>query len=306
MSISDYVQPESVFLNLDVGDKDALLGRLLDEAERTPVFAAQNPGVGDLVRPMVLQRESYGSTALGHGILFPHARVPGFSGLLLLLATCREPLAIPTPDGKPVNVACLAVVPAERPSLALKTVAALSRLFANEEARELLQRASSPREVTDFIAAHDMPLETTIHVRDILQPYEWTATPETPVREIARQLLQCRMPGVAVLDADGRLLGEVTMTRLQRFGLPNFFLSLKSVSFVRDFDPFEQYFLKEAHSTARDVMNEDVARLPEDGTLMEAIHALAVNRRALVHICDGERAVGYVDGVTVLDRVLSP
>lgn len=306
MSISDYVQPDSIFLNLNVSDKEVLLGRLIDLAESTPVYAAQPPEIRALLRPMVLQRECYGSTAIGNGILFPHARIPGFSGLLVLLATCRQPLLVPTPDGEPISLACLAIVPAERPSLAIKLVAALSRLFANEEARELLRNADSPKEVADYIAAHDAPLESVIHVRDVYRPYEWTAAPDTPVREIARQLLQCRMPGVAVLDSEKRLLGEVTLTRLQRFGLPNFFLNLKSVSFVRQFDPFEQYFLKEAQSTAHDVMNEEVSRLPEDGTLMEAIHALAVNRRALVHVCRGDRAVGYVDSVGVLNRVLTP
>lgn len=155
----------------------------------------------------------------------------------------------------------------------------------------------------EYISRHDVPLDAVFHVGDLMRPYEWKAAPDTPVREIARKLLQYRMPGTAVVDGDGALLGEATLTRLERFGLPNFFLNLKSVSFVRQFDPFEQYFLKEAQSVATDVMNEDVARLEEDGTLMEAIHALAVNRRALAHVC---RAVGYLDGLVVLDRVLSP
>ena len=306
MPISDYVQPDSIFLNLDVTDKEDLLEQLLDAMEKTPVYAAQPPEIRERMRPMILQRESYGSTAIGNGILFPHARVPGFTGLLLLIATCKKALSMPTPDGQPVFLASLAIVPAERPSLALKVVSALSRLFANDEARSLLRDAEKPQQVTDYITAHDAPLESVIYVSEVSQPYEWLASPGTPVREIARQMLRYRMPGVAVVDDDGQLIGEITLTRLERFGLPNFFLNLQSVSFVRQFDPFEQYFLKEAQSVATDVMNEEFVSLPEDGTLMEAIHALAVKRRALVHVCQDGRAVGYVDSLAVLNRVLSP
>lgn len=306
MSISNYIQPYSVFLNMDVTDKNALLHSLFEIVEKTPAYEVQAPEVARLIRPMLLQRESYGSTAIGNGILFPHARVPGFNGLLIILATLRRTLDLPAPDGEPIFMVCLAVVPAERPSLALKVVSALSRLFAKEDARHTVRRAATPEEVTEYIAAHDIPIESVIQVGDIFRPYEWTATDDTPVREIARQLLQHRMQGVAVLDSAGELIGEVTLTRLQRFGLPNFFLSLKSVSFVRQFDPFEQYFLVEAKAVASHVMNTDAVCLPESGTLMEAIHTLAVKHRAMVHVCRGGRAVGYVDSAIVLNRVLTP
>ncbi|MDR1744237.1 MAG: PTS sugar transporter subunit IIA [Planctomycetota bacterium] len=307
MSLSDYIQPDSVFLNLDAADKDSLLDALLDALRKTPAFASQPPEIRETICPMVKWREGYGSTAVGNGILFPHARVPGVNGIILLLATCRAPIhSIQTPDGQPVFMACLAVLPAERPSLGIKLISTLSRLFAKEEARTALRNAASPQDVANYIDRHDSQLESVILVRDLILPYEWTAAPDTPVRDIARHLLQNRVPGVAVLDKEGKLLGEVTLTRLERFGLPNFFLNLKSVSFVRQFDPFEQYFLKEAESVAADIMNGDAAHLDEDGTLMEAIHALAVNRRALVHVCRDGVAVGYVDSVAVLNRVLSP
>lgn len=306
MNISDFVQADSILLNLEVNSKDELLARLFAAMKESSAYNAQTAAIREQIQPMILQRESYGSTALGNGILFPHARVPGFAGQLLLLATCKKPIEMETPDGQPISIVFLVVMPAERPSLALKVASTLARLFSDEEARYRLRSTATPQRVVEYIQQHDITVDTIIHVRDVYRPYEWTASPDTPVREIARQMLQNRMPGVAVVDDDGKLLGEVTITRLERFGLPNFFHSLKSVSFVRQFDPFEQYFLKEAESTAQDVMNEDIACLPEDGTLMEAIHALAVKRRAMVHICRDGHAIGYVDGVVVLNRVLSP
>lgn len=307
MLISDYIDPDSIRLNLDVSDTVELLDSLLAAVRETPAFLTQPPEVRNAICPMIEQREGYGATAIGNGIFFPHARVPGMNGLILFFATCMEPIySVETPDGQPITMACLAVLPADKPSLGMKIVSTLSRIFSKEEARDALQNAMFPEEIVSYLAKYDVPLESIILVRDVALPYRWTAEPDTPLREVARQLLLNRVPGVPVLDKEGKLLGEVTLTRLQRFGLPNFFLSLKSVAFVRQFDPFEQYFLKEEASIASDVMNGDVVRLEEEGTLMEAVHALAVNRRALVHICRDDVAVGYVDRVAVLNRVISP
>lgn len=306
MLLSDYIQPDSILLNLDASDKDDLLRQLVDAAHKMPILAAQPLGVAARIGPMIRERESCGSTAIGNGILFPHARVPGFNGLLLLVATCRTPLRMPTPDGEPVFVACFSVVSAEQPALGLKMASAMARLFTSEQARNILRRARCPHEVAVYLTAHDEALEAAITMRDVCRPYEWSAKPDTPVREIARQLLRHRMTGVAVVDDLGELLGEVTLNRLQCFGLPDSFLNMEDASPFRHLDPFEHYFRKEALSTARDVMDEEIFALSEDGTLAEAIHALAVGRRELVHVCRDGKAVGYVDSATILDRVLTP
>ena len=306
MKLSDYVQPDLVFPQLNVRNKEELLTYLLGAIEANDSYHSQSDEVCTVMREAVLRRESYGSTALGQGVIFPHARIAGFRGLLLLFATCRSPIYVDTPDSVPVSIACLAFVPAERPALALKIASGLARVFGNPEAREFLKTATESRQIVNYLAAHDLPLEASIHARDVCLPYGWTARPDTSIREIARRMLQLRLPGIAVLDEAGRLLGEVTMTHLFRHGLPNFFLQLKSVSFVRDFDPFEQYFLREAESVAGDVMDEGAVCVPENATLMEIIHVLAVQGRAMAHVCSDGKAIGFVDNAAVLNRVLSP
>lgn len=306
MRLSDFIQPENILIDVEAEDKEALIQRLLDAMTHRPEYDAQSHAVRDAMRRGILEREGYGSTAIGRGVLYPHARVPGFNGSLILMALCRRPVEMRTPDGEPVTLACLALMPADQPSLALKVVSALARIFQNPDARNGLRAARSPDEAAAVLTRHDVELENAIRLRDLFRPYEWTAQTDTPIREVARQLLRHRMAATAVLDAGGVPRGEITLTRLLRSGLPDFFLQLKSVSFVREFDPFEQYFHKEAHSVAQDVMNPDIVTLPEDGTLMEAVHALAVHRRALVHVLRDGRALGYLNGWSILNRVLSP
>jgi hypothetical protein len=47
---------------------------------------------------------------------------------------------------------------------------------------------------------------------------------------------------LGVVDADGKLVGQVTTDNVFHYGMPEFFTQLQSVSFVRNFKPLEKSF----------------------------------------------------------------
>jgi PTS system nitrogen regulatory IIA component len=59
------------------------------------------------------RREEAGSTGLGRGVAIPHARVTGISEPLTILLRLRAPIAFDSPDGKPVSLALVIIVPAD-------------------------------------------------------------------------------------------------------------------------------------------------------------------------------------------------
>jgi PTS system nitrogen regulatory IIA component len=59
------------------------------------------------------RREEAGSTGLGKGVAIPHARVTGITEPLTILLRLRTPIAFDAPDGKPVSLALVIIVPAD-------------------------------------------------------------------------------------------------------------------------------------------------------------------------------------------------
>jgi len=55
--------------------------------------------VGPLVQE-VMRREGEGSTAIGGGLVIPHARFAGVSEVRIAVATLAHPLDIPSEDGR--------------------------------------------------------------------------------------------------------------------------------------------------------------------------------------------------------------
>ena len=141
--------------------------------------------------------------------------------------------------------------------------------------------------------------------RDIMRKPLANVHPDTPLREVTRIMMTYRLDAIAVVAEDETMLGEISCEHLFKRGMPEFFSQLRSVSFIRAFDPFEKYFEGEGHTLARDVMMQDYAAVDVDATLMEVVFALAVQRHTKVHVLDNGKRIGAIDRIQVLDRVIN-
>lgn len=91
----------------------------------------------------LMNRERLGSTALGEGVAIPHCRTAceQIHGALLSLA---EPVDCDAPDGKPVDLMFVLIVPTEEANAHLEVLATLARLFQDpENLRRLRARDSA-------------------------------------------------------------------------------------------------------------------------------------------------------------------
>lgn len=92
-------------------------------------------------------REKLGSTGLGQGIAIPHGRIKGLkhaTGALLRLAT---PVPFDSPDGRPVNLLFVLLVPEQATEEHLQILSELAQRFADREFRETLTTAPDPAAV---------------------------------------------------------------------------------------------------------------------------------------------------------------
>lgn len=304
--MTNNLEPAGLLILEDEVGKGELLDRMCAALLR-PKIQRQNPGLSaESIRSAILQREAANVTAIGDGMAFPHARLKGFCGMGLALAILRKPIDFGGSALGPVNMVCMIVVPEETPMLSLKIMSRMARVFRNAAFRENLFSAATPDEACRILAASDLTLDIPVTAKDVMDPCGPKTGLDTPLREVSRILHAQRLDVIAVVDADGRLEGEILCDRLFQFGLPEFFQQLKSVSFISEFDPFEKYFEQEAHSKARDLVSREVCRMPPEATLLEIVFELVVKRRRQVYVVDAQGAwIGTVDRAAVLNNVLN-
>lgn len=97
---------------------------------------------------LIRERERVSPTALGKGVAVPHALVPGVRTAAILV-TLAEPLAHPSPDDRPIEVAVV-LVSGEPGQAHLEILARIAQLARRDVAGEL-RAARSARQVRRII-----------------------------------------------------------------------------------------------------------------------------------------------------------
>jgi CBS domain-containing protein len=143
-------------------------------------------------------------------------------------------------------------------------------------------------------------------VREIMDANPATVSTDTPVDEVVETLRTHELPGVPVVDSDGRCVGIVTEADLVLpddegdLHIPHYINLFGGTIFLEPLGRFEARLRKAFASNAEDMMSRDPRTVAPDTTVREAariIHESGHNRLPVVE--DG-RLVGVVTRVDVL------
>jgi CBS domain-containing protein len=147
-------------------------------------------------------------------------------------------------------------------------------------------------------------------VRDVMDPDPITVRPDDSIETVVRTLREQELPGVPVVEEDGRCAGIVTEADLVLpdeqgdLHLPHYIDLFGATVFIEPLGRFEQRLRKAFASTARDMMSTDLVTVAPDTTVEEAarlVHERGHNRLPVV---EGDRLVGVVTRVDLLGALV--
>jgi len=121
-----------VIADLDVASKKRVF-------ERVGLLYENTLGLPtSLVYDSLFARERLGSTGLGHGVAVPHGRVKGLKEAAAAFVRTRQPIAFEAPDGNPVSLIFILLVPEKATDLHLQILSELAEMFSDRELRHNL------------------------------------------------------------------------------------------------------------------------------------------------------------------------
>jgi nitrogen PTS system EIIA component len=94
----------------------------------------------------LIERERLGSTAIGHGVALPHARLAGLDKPHAALIHLTTPIHFDAPDDEPVDLLFVLLIPIDSTEEHLKILSELAELFTVNSYREQLRRAKTDEE----------------------------------------------------------------------------------------------------------------------------------------------------------------
>ena len=136
--ISRILSSDDVVVGLDVRNK-------LRALEEAAVILERRHKVSHApVLRALWRREQVGSTALGHGIAVPHARITGISEPIVLFVRMKSAIEFHAPDRKPVSLLFVILVPEHANDEHLKILATVSEMFSSKTFRDRLEATTEP------------------------------------------------------------------------------------------------------------------------------------------------------------------
>lgn len=144
--LSKLLPVANVILDLDVTSKKRVfetVGLLFENAlgvGRSQVFDA------------LIARERLGSTGLGHGIAIPHGRIKGLREAAGAFVRTSAPIPFEAPDGNPVQLIFVLLVPEKATDLHLQILSELAQMFSDKEMRAQLASLADARDVQRLIS----------------------------------------------------------------------------------------------------------------------------------------------------------
>ena len=142
--IAKLLPPANVVVGLEASSKKRAF-------EQAGLLFENNHGIGrSTVFDSLFAREKLGSTGLGQGIAIPHGRIKGLKDALGAFIRLADPVPFDAPDGRPVSMLFVLLVPEQANEHHLQLLSELAQMFSDRAFREQLMSAP------DSLAVHGL------------------------------------------------------------------------------------------------------------------------------------------------------
>jgi PTS system nitrogen regulatory IIA component len=145
--IAKLLPASNVVTDLQVSSKK----RLFEQAGL--LFENRHGIAKSIVFDSLFARERLGSTGLGQGVAIPHGRIKGLKDSLCAFLRLAQPVPFDAPDGNPVSLVFVLLVPEQATEKHLQMLSELAQMFSDKALRDAMSRAPDAGALHQLITA---------------------------------------------------------------------------------------------------------------------------------------------------------
>jgi len=145
--VAKLLSPAQVVTDLQATSKK----RLFEQAGL--LFENQHGLARSVVFDSLFAREKLGSTGLGQGVAIPHGRIKGLKEALGAFLRLAQPVPFESPDGNPVSLVFVLLVPEKATEKHLQILSELAQMFSDKSLREAMMQAADAAALHGLISA---------------------------------------------------------------------------------------------------------------------------------------------------------
>ena len=148
MELSEYLKKPNILLKSSSTNRWDLIEEMVDLAVRNKMV---DPADSDEVKRALIEREKSMSTGIGNGVAIPHCTTSRVSDTVMVLAVLGRGMDFDSIDDQPVNIVVLLLVPKNKLTQHVKTLAKIAKVMSNQGLRDSIGKLKSADGIIDAI-----------------------------------------------------------------------------------------------------------------------------------------------------------
>lgn len=149
-TLNDIFIQEASILELKSEERYGAIQEMINKLFETKTIINKD----DLTKK-IMDREKSFSTAMGHQVAFPHARIEHLKKPILMVGKSSKGINFPSPDNAPVKIIFMILTPFNDPTIQLKILSKLSKIISNLTLRKRLLSAKNPETIFNVFTAFE-------------------------------------------------------------------------------------------------------------------------------------------------------
>ena len=150
---SDFLNPSQIIFDLKANDKIQALEELLDVLAKQKLIKNKKP-----ILTRIIDREQLESTAIGHSVALPHARIDTDGDMAVVIGRSKEGIDFDSIDNKNVHIIILIIWNPSIPGLFNHLFAGLAQFLRRPGFRKRLFEAKNKSELYKVISEIELSL----------------------------------------------------------------------------------------------------------------------------------------------------
>ena len=154
MNLIDYINKESIMIDVQETDKEHLLSKMVERLDSCGLLINKEEA-----EHAIIAREQLMSTGVGNGIAIPHAKTDAVKSIVLSVKNIKNGINYKSVDKKKVFAVFMLLAPKNSASENLKVLTAIAKILRdNPHFLEKLINAEKPDEIMELIAKEEMKI----------------------------------------------------------------------------------------------------------------------------------------------------
>jgi fructose-specific phosphotransferase system IIA component len=148
MILSEYLNKNNIIIGAKSRTRWDLIREILDLAVKNKDVKEED---SDTLKKLLIEREKSMSTGIGKGVAIPHCTSAKVDDITVVFALCENGIDFDSIDNIPVKIVILLIVPKNKLTQHIKTLANIAKIMHQDMLREELLTSKTPESAIKII-----------------------------------------------------------------------------------------------------------------------------------------------------------